>query len=497
VPFLRRYGWLVAIAAAYLYVFPYYPKIRSANELPRAYLVKAIVEDHSFAVDKQVARYDWSPDLSEWGGHKYSNKAPGSSFIAVPVYALARIFGEPSLATTVWIGRVASGIVPAILLLWLLWGFLARLVPDEDVRRLVLVAYALGSLALTYSLLYFSHQLSAVVLAGAWILGSDYAAGKRGTWAIAGAGFLAGCAPLTDYQAAFAVVPIAIYVVVKIPREQRLRALGIAAAAGAIPIAALLAYHDACFGSPFRASYAASTTYAADHAHGLLGMTYPHADALWGSLFAPDNGLVVLAPWLLLAIPGGVLLWRRGDRAEAALALAVAAVFLYVVTSFAGWRGGWEIGPRYVTAMLPFLLAPIAAALAWCRERPLVFALACGTIASAVGVYGLSAAPLPYLPDSLKNPLYEVTFRLLGDGAFAPSAGTAVGLPSAIAIVPFLALALGTAGYALARAGGWRALAISVVVGAVILGAFALVPHGGAEPDRAYTQTLYPAVMQR
>ncbi len=494
VPFLRRYGWLIAIAAAYLYVFPYYPKIRSANELPRAYLVKAIVEDHTFAVERQVARYDWSPDLSEWGGHKYSNKAPGSSFLAVPVYAAVRaVVGEPSLAVTMWLCRVVTGIVPALLLLWLLWGALARLVPEPEVRRLVLVAYAFGSLALTYSLLFFSHQLSAVVVAGAWILGTDYADGKRRTWAIAAAGCLAGCAPLVDYEAAFAIPPVAAYVLWRMPRDKRLRAVAIAAAAGAIPIAGLLAYHDACFGSPFRASYAASTTYAADHAHGLLGMTYPHADAVWGSLFAADNGLFVLMPWLLLAIPGGVLLWRRGERADAVLAAAIAAIFVYFVSSFAGWRGGWEVGPRYVTAMLPFLLAPIGAALGWCRSRPVVLAVVCGTIVSAVGVYALSTATMPYWHTSLHDPLYELTFRLVGAGAFAPTAGSAFGLPPALAILPFLALAFGATGCAIWRVGGWRALALAAVIGAAILGAFALVPHGGAEPDRVY-DVLHAAV---
>ena len=52
--FLRRNGWLIAIVAAYLYVFPYFPAIQSANELPRVYLVKAIVDEHTFKIDSGV-----------------------------------------------------------------------------------------------------------------------------------------------------------------------------------------------------------------------------------------------------------------------------------------------------------------------------------------------------------------------------------------------------------------------------------------------------------
>src|SRR6185436_7515802 len=133
---VRRHWW-IAIACAYLYVFPYFPRIHSANELPRAYLVQAIVQDGTFAIDRQVATWGATADVSPSGGHQYANKAPGSSFVAVPFYALARVWSEPSLAVTLWICRVFAGIVPMLGFLWLLWGFLGRFAPDPRVRRLV------------------------------------------------------------------------------------------------------------------------------------------------------------------------------------------------------------------------------------------------------------------------------------------------------------------------------------------------------------------------
>ena len=60
----ERYGWLAAIAIAYLYIFPYFPKIKSANELPRLYLVKAMVDEHTYAIDDGVARYGPTADVS-------------------------------------------------------------------------------------------------------------------------------------------------------------------------------------------------------------------------------------------------------------------------------------------------------------------------------------------------------------------------------------------------------------------------------------------------
>ena len=71
---------------AFVYVFPYFPGIRSANELPRVYLVQAMAADGTFAIDRGVAQWGTTVDVSPHAGHQYSNKAPGSSMLAVPAY---------------------------------------------------------------------------------------------------------------------------------------------------------------------------------------------------------------------------------------------------------------------------------------------------------------------------------------------------------------------------------------------------------------------------
>ena len=483
VPVRIRHGWLVAIAGVYLYLFPYFPRIQSANELPRVYLVKAIVEDHTFAIDHQVAVYGATSDLSRWEGHLYQNKAPGSSLLVVPVYALVRaVAGAPSLAVSMWMCRVLAGIIPALIFLWLMWRFLERFTPEPEVRRMVLVAYGLGSMAMTYAMLYYSHQLSAVCLGGAFILVVE----NRRPFV---AGLLAGCAVLVDYQTAFAVLPLGIYVAVKQPRTIPW------AIAGAIaPLAMLLEYHHVCFGSITRTGYATAIVYGQDHAHGLLGMTTPRAAAIWGTLLSRDNGLLMLSPWLCFALFGGYLLWKRGERALVLLCCGAIAVFLYFIWSIVFWRGGWEVGPRYVTAMLPFTLPLVAVAFAELRRWPRLLEIACGAIIVGVVIYVLAAATLPYWPDTLKNPLVDVTFRLLGDNAVAPSLGSACGIPGLAGIAPAIAAAFGITGYAIVRVAGWRSAAYAVVVAIVVLGTYWLVPHGGAEADRAYTHTLYPAV---
>ncbi len=496
---LARHGWLIAIAAAYLYVFPYFPAIQSANELPRVYLTQAMVNERSFHIDTGVARWGGTADVSPSAGHVYSNKAPGSSMLAVPAYAAAKLVaGEPSLATSVWICRVFAGIVPCLMFLWLLWGFLERFAPDPGVRRLVIVAYAFGSMAMTYSVLFFSHQLGAVCVGSAWIIAIEFTERKRGLLAIAGAGALAGCALLVDYQAVFGAVPIAVLVVVRIrtwPRAEILRTLGVAAVGAAIPIAVLLGYHTLAFGSPLRTGYDASTTFANFHQQGFLGITKLRGEAFWGSLFQPDNGLFTLMPWLLLAIPGAITLARAGERAVAATAAAAVVIYILFVSSINFWRGGWGVGPRYITAMLPFMLPLVAGQLQAWKPRPLVLGAVAGTIVVGVAIYSASTMTFPYWPDSVKNPLFEVTFRLLGDHIVAPNVGSALGLPGLVGALPYVAIIAGCLGLALLRATSVRGLALAVVVGAAILIGYSQLPRSSAaQTDRVYDRVRAAAL---
>ena len=501
-PTSSRY-WLVAIAAAYLYLFPYYPRLNSANELPRIYLVKAIVDDGTFAIDRGVAQYGKTSDLARYRDHYYQNKAPGSSVIAVPVYAVASaLFGPPSLAVTMWLCRVTTGIVPTLILLCLLWGYLARFAPDPATRRLVLFAYAFGSMAFTYSVLYYGHQLAAVCIASAWLLGEAVAEGTRSRRWMLAVGFLAGLAPLVDYQAAFAGIPLALYLGLKL---RDVRGFALAALAAAPPLAFLLYYQHACFGSALATGYNHSTTYAGDHAAGFLGMTHPTWRAFVGVMLAPDNGFVVLAPWWLLAIPGARILWRRGERALVLTVAAIACIFIAFVSSLAFWRAGWEVGPRYIVAMQPFLLPLVAVTLTEWRPRPVAFGIACGLVAIGIVIYTLSSATLPMWPaesaaTNFKNPVFEVMFRLLGDNAVAPNLLRALGVHGVLGIVPLVVGIAVLVGSAMRSSGlTRRGVLITIVVTTAGIAAFSLAgrERSAANEARAgYARTLYPAVAQ-
>ena len=498
---LRRYGFAAGLCFVLVYAFPYFPRIHSANELPRVYLVKAMVDHGTFAVDDGVRRWGKTVDVSDWRGHSYSNKAPGSSMLAVPGYLVLKAVsgGEPSVAATTWVARFTTGVLPMLAFLWLLWRFLARYAPDPHVRRAVVAAYALGSMALVYSVLFISHQLAAICIASAWMIGTEVVAGDRTPRWMLAAGFLAGAAPLCDYQAAFAGVPVAIAIGWRAWRHpDRWRLYAMAAGAAAVPIAILLAYHQACFDSPLRTGYDASQSFAHFHQQGFLGITELRWEAFYGSMLAPDNGLVTLAPWLLLAIPGTWLLARdRAHRDVAIVGAAIAAIYVLFISSINFWRGGWQVGPRYITAMLPFVLPAVAATLTHVDGKRVLRGVALGSVVVGIVIYTTAVATFPHWPDRWvdRNPLYEISFRLLADGHAPYSLGWALGLRGLASLVPYFLVVAAIVGWVLVPARRYLASgAIALAVAIAIVAAYAAFPRGGPDHDKAYRDNVAGAM---
>ena len=87
--------------------------------------------------------------------------------------------------------------------------------------------------------------------------------------------------------------------------------------------------------------------------------TTPLSTGLYGLVLSPGKGLFFYNPFLLLAIPGAVALWRRDRAATVLLAgLMVARVLLYA--RWSGWHGGVSWGPRFLMpAVGPFALLAV------------------------------------------------------------------------------------------------------------------------------------------
>ncbi len=485
----------VAIAAAFalvsLYSFPYFDQLKSANELPRIFLTTEMVDNATFRIDGRMrelgSRFDvaTTPD-----GHHYSNKAPGLSFLAVPTYVGVKLWfgvrgGEPTVAATTWAFRVFTVTVPSLCFLAVFLVVARRFsaaAPTGPRRRrrgegkpradtTALVAYGLGSMALPYGMLFFSHQPAAAFAGSAFALALYLCRSEpsRPGLCAAGVGALAGLAVFVDYQAALAGLVIGGYLLVRARRRWRTAAL---AMAGSAPFAAvLLWYHNACFGSPFRTGYA----FSPDPAHdlGVLGIVGPNSEALWQALLAPDNGLLVLSPWVLLAIAGAWVVANDPDaRARIGPEALACGIIVVLYLLFVGslvptfGRAGWSVGPRYIAVAIPFAGWLAAVGFATAERWPSTRVIAWSLVLIGVAVHVLAASTYPHWPTSFDNPLHQVSIRLVREGMAPHSLGTALGLPGAWAYAPVFLIAAGLTGWLLAgpHRGRWLAFAMAAFI---------------------------------
>src|SRR5436190_23428500 len=74
-------------------VFPYNHATNNPNENVRTYMTIAIVEEHTFCIDKILNNFWWVNDMAVVPAkdpaeppHRFSVKAPATSYLGVPVY---------------------------------------------------------------------------------------------------------------------------------------------------------------------------------------------------------------------------------------------------------------------------------------------------------------------------------------------------------------------------------------------------------------------------
>jgi hypothetical protein len=440
-PALRWWHFLL-FAVVYLYAFPYFDRLRNANEMPRILMTKAMVDHGVFHLDQVQGELTNHTDTSvSPSGHIYPNKPPGPSLLAVPTYLVCKLFGWKSLRAVTWAFRVTVVTIPSLLFLPFFYRLSRRFTSDERSRRVILVAYALGSQAMPYALLFMSHALTAVFVGSAFVVAvavvrSGTRHPRRAAW---WTGFACAMAVTMDYQSALPSLVIGLYVLICARRRVLNTVL---MALGALPIASFLAvYHKVAYGGVFKTGYA----YAVDAAlkNGFMGLVGPSWISFVNTMLLPSNGLLVLAPWVLLAVAGAIVVavnreLRMRCGAEALVCGVILVADVLMLSSLVPYmsRNGWSVGPRYMTLVMPFAAWLAAVGVQSAMRRTVTKVLALALVLASTLVFVVGGTTFPHWPDRLLNPLYDLVFPLLGRGFAVHSLGTAIGLQGIAAILP-------------------------------------------------------------
>lgn len=448
---LNRPALVLVLMALLAYTY-WVPRGPLANADTRVALTRAIVDDHSLRIDRYAAGLT---DRSAFRGHYFTDKDPGVSFLAVPVYAVLR-WVLPSTYFTggmLFVVRflLTAGVVslPAAVFVGM---FFRSLVSIAGRRRAALLAlgYAFGTMAWALSALMFSHVLAAMCVFIAFVLlqpDARHRTPDQKRWV--GAGALCGFAVCLEYPAGLVAAVLGLFAVhVSFRGGWRrgvwfMAVLGLSTLLGAAPT---MLYNLTVYGNLLSQGYAhlhGAAQFRAGMSHGLEGVSTPDLGALWGITVSPYRGLFVLSPFLLLALPGLGAMWRRKRRASAVVCASAVTAMLLFNSSYYFWDGGVSLGPRHFTPALPFLAYPVAFAM---RKRPWSVA-APGLIWLSVAIVGICCVTVLVFLPGVQNPILDLAVAHLLHGPTPNNWGMVLGLHGAWSLAPlaFLECGLGAA----------------------------------------------------
>ncbi|GMV39614.1 MAG: hypothetical protein AMXMBFR64_13300 [Myxococcales bacterium] len=500
---------LGALSVAMLWLFPYWPRINNPNENVRMYMTRAMVDHGTMAIgvrtrvqgrnqdggsvyeelgyvnDKALTCADPSQRPPDCSGLLYSAKAPGTSYLGVPVYAAVKAayatLDKPlSKDATIWWLRLAVAL-PAIAFLWLFYAFLGRFVPERWIRNTAVIGLGLGTMHLTYGMMFAGHVPASIALFGAFALVS----GRPPVWRFAASGFLVAASVAFEYPTLLMTLPVLIFAAMARPG---IRGLVAFAAGGLPPVIGVAAFHHVAFGAAWHTPYTTleNPGFVRDIAPGFMGLHAPTLEAFWGSFFVPFNGMFFFSPWMALILPAAAftawrLIRRAPDpaRAEVVTALSVALLYTIFITCHSLWRGGWTLGPRYIVGFVPFAAFAIAVAasrLSVRAPRPTAILLGASVAASVFVTFTCSLVSQGF-PFEFFNPFVELALPMVRDGWVARNAGNLLGLHGLASVAPLLLIAaalalvalagpiMGSAIARLSRAAVAALLATAIVVG--------------------------------
>jgi hypothetical protein len=541
---------VLLVGFAMIYAQPYFKRLNSPNEMVRVYTTMAIVEHGTYAINAYSPdKYGWINDRSVVGGRYYACKAPGTSFLGVPVYAalstVAGWFGmEPEMQTIVITLRLACVVLPVFLFLLLFRWYLDRRFGRGWISDVSVLACGLGSILFPSAHIFAGHALAAASAGGAFILadtGIDRLLGGR-PWRVrlCGAGLLLGLTPTFEYPAVLVAAAVGIYALVRIGvRPWVWLCLALPALLALLPT---LHFHVSAFGGPFTTPYpfVENPYFQTWHNTGWVGLTYPRAERFLGVLFLPSYGLFFLAPVLLpaalflgvfplvllAAVPFewlapwtivpivlvlGAAQWamlrllrpRGWFDARLVLWLVVTLLMILYVSSSEMWRGGWAVGPRFLTVIVPFVVLVVATLLQrFGAERSwrLQSAFA-GVLLASCAVQVVCGSLFPHLPEEFWAPLNELILPLLQAGFASSSLGTALGLQGGAFWGPLVVVLVSGVGWLLWRRGvpdmpdRLRRASVAVGAAAVVLGLLLVAPPGSPQTGLEEGFAPWPAVL--
>lgn len=380
------------------------------NEQSRFILTKSIVEESRFEID---SFYNSTGDRSYYNGHYYSDKEPGLSFLASPIYETWKLiynnffpqsFKEKYAGDNKFITEFQQD-VPLITYtdmgfftftsMILLTAFTSSLfssltailvykiskffTENEKHRLMITFAYAFGTLAFIYALHFMSHASGTFFLFLSFYLLFTLK-NKFSKKLVILAGLSLGFSLVTEISILVIAPFLIIYALIVLRKNFPIFLLTFL-----LGVSPLLFYNYSIFNNPFdlSSSYIDRNIYGEAYQQIFFTSSVPESkyyqmgfslDALFKHfhllsykpnvfvmmrlLFYPYRGLFIYSPILLLSIIGLILMFKS-YRTEAILIILILISLTAFLSMRRTWWGGYSFGSRYLLPVIPFLSIPV------------------------------------------------------------------------------------------------------------------------------------------
>jgi hypothetical protein len=465
---LRPLFWLALAVVLVLSYSWMSPSITAPNERTRLYLTLSLLEDGDVAVGDEVKRYGVPNDISKRDGKYYTDKAPGSSVVAMPFVAVYQSWvgwgeespdGRPSndqrsdsIEKLTNFARTFVMIPFALLSFLLVRAVAVGVGVSEPIANRAAVAFGVGTSFLHYGAAMYGHALAtcAALLAAYAVLRSLRTENtrRRDAWRFL-AGFAGACTFAMEYQAAVLCIALALgYLSTR--EHWSVRAVAAPLLGALIPIGLTLFYNHLAFGGPLETGYAhlPSTYFQAKHDEGLYGVSTPTLEALYGLLLSPSRGLLTCAPIVMLGLFSLGKLWKK-CRWLAIYAGAGIGAYVFLMAGAEIWYAGWSFGPRLLVPI--FGLAAVAGACTLEAAEKSRSGLYGGLLAflSAGMLYNVAVTTaFPELPHHIEAPLSSIALPIFDAGHPSPNLGMSVfGLEGTMSLLPLVIVLAALLGY--------------------------------------------------
>jgi len=398
--------WIAILFCFYLLTFS--GRFHAIDEMSTFVMTESLVKHGRLTVEQMRWSAIWTPPPNWEGqdGYYYSKTGVGIALLAVPFYALGLLLPDVSVVHTVMLMSIVITIGSAVLLA----AIVRRLGYDRAVSLTVATIFAVATPAWHYSRTIFDTPVTTFC----WLLGFwAFLALERSRWWAIVAGMALGASALMKPSN---ILGVAVFVGWDLWRylkdsswansrrdcfitfgrylSSRLYLFGTLFLIGMV----LLGLNWSRFGNPLETGYRPTS---GDK------FTFDYMTSLPALVLSPGKSIFVFAPSLLVALLDWQLFWQRQCKvAWLVLALSVTNLLLYGGWSM--WWGPWSWGPRFLIALVPFLLLPLAEVLrhkGYLTKIAVVSSVIAGVMINAMGVV---VDPTDYLAILLRRDIVEL-----------------------------------------------------------------------------------------